>query len=111
MSRSKKWILTIICILTALSIYHDVFPTEQSIPPENVQVQSFEQKQIEKIYVIERTIEPGDTLLSIIEDIHVHTTTAFDMDTVIHDFKRINKGTDPYDLRINKTYYFPLYTH
>lgn len=111
MSRRKKWLLYSICFLTALSIYHDVVPTEQSASSPNVHVQSVDTEQTEKIYVVERAIEPGDTLLSVIEEIHVHTETSLDMDNVIHDFKRVNQGTDPYDLQINKTYYFPIYTH
>ncbi|WP_051681369.1 hypothetical protein [Virgibacillus alimentarius] len=56
-------------------------------------------------------VYPGDTVLSIVEQINNnhHQTPNIDIEQIIIDFKKINPDADPYKLEIFKYYYFPLY--
>ena len=56
---------------------------------------------------IEQEVQPGDTLLSIMEDQSGKIARPVDM--VIADFKRLNEDISPQNLQIGKTYKFPLY--
>jgi hypothetical protein len=53
-------------------------------------------------------VEPGDTLLSIIESIH-ENHVPYKTNQLIRDFKQLNPQADPYLLQENTFYYFPYY--
>ncbi len=55
----------------------------------------------------EQEVQPGDTLLSIMEQ--QSGKIARPVDQLIADFKSLNKDTSPQNLQIGKTYKFPLY--
>jgi len=53
------------------------------------------------------TIEPGDTVLSILESINASKKT--NISKMIGDFQNLNPHTDPNTIKIGETYLFPLY--
>ncbi|AJI24069.1 hypothetical protein H8R29_23930 [Priestia megaterium] len=53
-------------------------------------------------------IKPGDTVLSIIEEL-TKKSIPVSMNQMITDFKKLNNGTAPEDIQIGKTYKFPIY--
>ncbi|MCH1624947.1 hypothetical protein [Fredinandcohnia quinoae] len=55
-------------------------------------------------------IQPGDTVLSIIETINPNYRIS-SIDTLINDFEALNPNVKADLLQIGKTYYFPLYTN
>ena len=56
----------------------------------------------------EVVIEPGQTVLSIVEHLHDGPYPATIQD-VIYDFKELNNGIEPEDIQIGKSYLFPIY--
>ena len=55
----------------------------------------------------EITVEPGDTVLSIIERLNPHTSE--NITKMINDFKQLNPKQNPNDIKIGKSYLFPKY--
>lgn len=53
-------------------------------------------------------VQPGDTVLSITEVLNNELSTL-DVTKVLNDFKLINPGINPYDLKSDTSYFFPLY--
>lgn len=53
-------------------------------------------------------VEPGHTVLSIVEQLHKGPTSA-SIQEIIYDFKQLNKGIEPEDIRIGSEYLFPIY--
>lgn len=53
-------------------------------------------------------IAPGDTVLSIHEKMNPNAHVT--IQTVLSDFKSLNKGVDPNHIQIGKNYKFPLYS-
>lgn len=105
LSRTGKWTMYMLLFLIIISVYNDLSQVEQSSSPINKSHLTDEKT----LFVITRTIHRGDTLLSIMEEIHGNNNTNWQIDQVIHDFKLINDGQDPYQLIEQQTYYFPLY--
>ncbi|MEC5422240.1 hypothetical protein QGM71_01870 [Virgibacillus sp. C22-A2] len=63
-----------------------------------------------KFNVIHIKVQPGDTVLSIVEELNEDTLDSLDISQLISDFKMINPNSDPYNLQAHHYYYFPLYT-
>lgn len=56
----------------------------------------------------EITVEPGHTVLSIVEHLHEGTIKAT-IQEIIYDFQELNNGLRPEEIQIGKTYLFPVY--
>lgn len=54
-------------------------------------------------------VQPGDTVLSLMEKVNNYELDNLDIDKIIADFKQLNPLVNPYDLKINHYYYFPVY--
>lgn len=104
LSRKNKWFMYTLCVFIILSIYKDFTRVEENSvhPPA---------EQLDKTYAVQRTVQRGDTMLSIMEDIHGDTEFFLHTDEVLNDFKAINNGADPFELTTHQSYYFPLYMH
>ncbi|MBU5466411.1 hypothetical protein KQI49_06150 [Virgibacillus sp. MSJ-26] len=61
--------------------------------------------------VIKVKIERGDTVLSIVEKFNQFDEEQINIQKVMTDFKKANPHVDPYHLKPNKYYFFPLYKH
>ncbi|MGG4201204.1 hypothetical protein [Peribacillus frigoritolerans] len=55
----------------------------------------------------EITMQPGDTLLSIVEK--EKDKTNHPIETIISDFQSLNEGLKPENMQIGKTYKIPVY--
>jgi len=56
----------------------------------------------------EVTVEPGHTVLSIVEHLHEGTIKAT-IQEIVFDFQELNGGTKPEEIQIGKSYFFPVY--
>ncbi|WP_138415769.1 hypothetical protein [Aquibacillus sediminis] len=132
----KKLLLTFFIILFLSSIFNDLTtgtivqeispsqPTEKeeqernkspsnSMPPEDqMEVAEPSQsypKETEKYQVVQQAIQPGDTVLSVVESLNSEHNNAFQMEEIINDFKALNPGVDPHQIKPDQHYYFPRY--
>ena len=53
-------------------------------------------------------VEPGHTVLSIVEHLHEGTIKAT-IQEIVFDFQELNGGIKPEEIQIGKTYLFPVY--
>ncbi|MBM7645773.1 hypothetical protein JOD45_001992 [Scopulibacillus daqui] len=53
------------------------------------------------------TVNPGDTVLSIVEKINPHKSLS--IEKVMSDFKKLNPGCKPNKIEIGQSYNFPQY--
>lgn len=53
-------------------------------------------------------VEPGHTVLTIVEHLHEGPIPA-SIQEIVYDFKQLNNGLEPEDMQIGETYLFPLY--
>ena len=90
----KKIILILLLFLFLMSIIHDLSKPETEIEHH-------------RFYIAEIKITPGDTVLSITEEIN--SLDNLDINKIIADFEELNPGTDYQVLTPNSFYYFPLY--
>ncbi|WP_227934966.1 hypothetical protein [Alkalihalobacillus deserti] len=56
----------------------------------------------------EVTVEPGHTVLSIVEHLHEGTIKAT-IQEIVYDFQELNGGIRPEEIQIGETYLFPVY--
>ncbi|ARK29366.1 hypothetical protein [Halalkalibacter krulwichiae] len=75
--------------------------TTESLSDESENLVQFEPFQ-------EVTIEPGQTVLSIVEHLHEGPISA-SIQEIVFDFQELNDGLKPEDIQIGKTYLFPVY--
>lgn len=54
-------------------------------------------------------VRPGDTLLSIIEELNHPKLLIVDMEKFITDFQQVNEKVDANQLQAHAYYYFPVY--
>jgi len=102
----KRISLYFIILLFIMSIYKDLTAgTNAQIPPPVTQEDQVEDTE----YSIKQIkIKSGDTVLSVIEQIH-GGMEGLSIDQILTDFQTINPNADPYHLHPNTFYYFPLY--
>lgn len=106
----KKLIIPFFALICIYSIYYDLkvgtLPTttlaaEQIVQQETVPIHP--EIPSEKIVV-----EPGYTVLSIVEELHGGLVNAT-IQQIIYDFETLNPGTNASRIQIGKAYYFPVY--
>ncbi|MBP3951261.1 hypothetical protein [Bacillus suaedae] len=109
-----------IILIFLYSTYYDLtigtLPSEisKASEPENeqkVSVESTEEDTMTEEPMSEPfqavTVEPGNTVLSIVEHLHEGPYPATIQD-IIYDFKELN-GIEPEEMQIGEEYLFPLY--
>ncbi|MDC3415536.1 hypothetical protein [Aquibacillus salsiterrae] len=126
----KKVVLTLALILFVISIFKDLTVGTIIQPSESVSVQdnmprdkemdnkdneektenSFPDEQaISDRYTVTRImIQPGDTVLTIIETINPNIP-SMEITQLIEDFKTLNPGVNPHQIIPNESYLFPIY--
>lgn len=106
----RNMFIYLMVLLLALSLYKDL--TIGTTPFNENKLQPIEQTNLKKVEnklsVVEFRVQPGDTVLSVTEQLN-HQLVALDVTQIISDFKTINPHTDPYQLQFNTTYFFPVY--
>ncbi|WP_100398332.1 hypothetical protein [Bacillus sp. FJAT-44742] len=76
---------------------------QESPPPPPSPESSFNES------AVEVTVEPGQTVLSIVEQLHEGPVPA-SIQQVSHDFSRLNNDILPEEIQIDQTYWFPTYS-
>ncbi|GLY09971.1 hypothetical protein [Bacillus badius] len=105
----KNFLIFIACILVAAGLWNDL--TNGSLPhieePQQQKVKA-ERKELPALPYKEMKVEQGDTVLSILADLHRGKLPA-DIETAIIDFQELNQGISPDSIRTGEQYKFPLY--
>jgi|SRR5699024_9817955 len=95
--------LVFICISVYMDMTKGVLPKGQNtieiVPIQNPS----HQLHVKRIKVTE-----GDTVLSISEKLN--NQTELDIEQVLSDFRSLNSNINPFEIKANHQYYFPLYT-
>lgn len=100
----KKSIALIGTILLLLSIYHDL-QKDKMVRDEILSV-TFND---ETMFVVKKRVKPGDTMLSLVEEVNGGKLHQFDIDKIMNDFKNVNPNLKSNALTVNEYYYVPLY--
>ncbi|OIJ22164.1 hypothetical protein BKP45_05680 [Anaerobacillus alkalidiazotrophicus] len=112
----KKLIAPILLLITIYSIYYDLnigtLPANTIVAAEstttvnhssNISVEKIENIPSESIVV-----EPGYTVLSIVEELHIGPVNA-SIQQIINDFETLNPNTNASNIKIGDAYLFPIY--
>lgn len=111
----KRIVYLIIGVIVILGIYHDLsgetLSDESTVPTRSMTNTSMpkEIQQPESPMYQEVIIEPGQTVLSIVEHLHEGQIDE-SIDTIISDFTKLNEEINPNALQVGQMYRFPLYT-
>lgn len=100
MSKSKKYFLFLFTVLLMLSILHDLSKDTITPNPNEQMIQT-------DIEMMTIKVMPGDTVLSITEEIN--DFKSLNLNRIIEDFQHLNPGSNYQSLNIHQYYYFPLY--
>ncbi|WP_042223441.1 hypothetical protein [Oceanobacillus manasiensis] len=101
MSFFKRWSVYILCLFLIAAVYTDL--TQGSLPtiPNDNRINlNYTAKQIK--------VQHSDTVLSVIEKIN-SPISQLNVENVITDFKLLNPDVDPFQIKIDQYYYFPVY--
>ncbi|SDN08431.1 LysM peptidoglycan-binding domain-containing protein [Sediminibacillus halophilus] len=115
----KKTVVTLFIVLFIVSIFKDltvgtlngVQQTEEqsdNLSESHKPSQKAPQQDQTAYQAIEVEVRPGDTVLSIIEEIN-RAEAVLAIDSIVTDFQKLNPGTDPQQIQPGETYLFPLY--
>ncbi|WP_054710934.1 hypothetical protein [Bacillus sp. JCM 19041] len=111
----KRIVYLIIVVIVILGIYHDLsggtLSDDPTVPTRST-TNTSQPKEIPEpkspMYQ-EVIIEPGQTVLSIVEHLHEGQINE-SIDTIINDFTKLNEEVNPNALQVGQMYRFPLYT-
>ncbi len=104
----KKLVGLLLFILIIYCIYFDM--TVGTLPHDHSQKAVTEtiEKPDSTIPYFEASVEPGDTLITIVEH-KLGRPLNVSMDKLIRDFQTLNPGQPANQIQIGKTYRFPYY--
>lgn len=102
----KQLFITLCVFLLIMSIYHDL--SKDFSPINDNPINNFETS-IDNYTVVQVEVMPGDTLLSISEQLNTQAFMEMDVAQLLEDFTTLNPSVDPQQLIIGKMYYFPKY--
>jgi len=106
----KRLLFCFITLWLVVSLYKDL--TEGTSPFNDSKLNHVEQtysKDLENKSSVQAVrVRPGDTILSITEQIN-DPLAGLDIKQIIIDFKNVNPRTDPYQLETDAVYYFNKY--
>ncbi|MFP7297617.1 hypothetical protein [Neobacillus niacini] len=107
----KRIFLFFFGLLTIYVIYIDLtagtLPKNESQTPEQTVATMAEPENT--IAAFEAEVEPGETLISIVEG-HIKKPLPVSIDDLIKDFKSLNPGETPEKIQIGVSYQFPDYS-
>ena len=103
---TKRISIALLLILLFLSINHDL--SKNTYPTDNILVNDLETETI-SFTIVQLKVLPGETFLSIMEQINPLLFNDLDIEQLIEVFISLNPQTDPYQLVVGETYYFPKY--
>lgn len=102
----KRFFTLVVVIIVILAVRYDL--TKGTIG--NIEQTSTEETVTTEVPLpyFEHTVEPGDTLISIIER-QTGRSLPVAIEQVIKDFQQFNHGLPPNKIQIGEQYKFPLY--
>ena len=104
----KRLFTIFICLLTIYVIYYDLNHGTLNVKEEpSIEVQAASPDSDNTGY-FEHEVKAGETVLTIMEK-ETSKTLPVSIDTLIEDFKQLNKGVSPEDIQVGKSYTFPDY--
>ena len=95
-----RFIAFIVLFLLVISAYHDLNKIGVSTEPAGLQQEGAYREVV---------VRPGDTVLSVIEELNSGRSLPQDISGMIKDFSRLNPKANPYALSAGKRYRFPYY--
>lgn len=105
----KKFFIIMGIVILGLSVYFDL--TEGTLTnestPTNGQAPREEAPSPDQP-VQEVIVEPGQTVLSIVEQLH-EGPVPVSIEQIAEDFQKLNDGTAPEAIEVDQSYYFPIY--
>src|SRR5699024_5155313 len=105
----KRLSIYLLLILLFVSIYKDLTIDTTKIKSKSKSkiTQFTDASEISSIRI---RVDPGDTVLSIVEQVNKDNhISKINITQIISDFEKINPDVDPYEIKPNNFYYFPLY--
>jgi hypothetical protein len=104
----KNLLLTLISFLILYSIYFDLSVGTLPLPSKgSVKVEAVA-KPKSSIPYFEVKVEPGDTLITIVEH-QIKKPLPVSITRLIHDFENLNPDQSAEKIQIGKNYHFPDY--
>lgn len=112
----KKLVGFLIMLVIIYAVYNDL--SAGTLPAANMQKIEAEEKAVkvkkktietEAIPYFEHEVKPGDTVLSVL-DSKLKSPLAVPVSKAVEDFKMLNDGTDPRNIKFGRTYKFPDYS-
>lgn len=106
----KRLFIAFIAVLVLYAIYHDLTQGSISLPEETTEEKAVPASTppSSTIPFKEKTVKPGDTVLSIVEK-NSKGPLPVSISKVISDFQKLNEGIKPEEIQIGKAYKFPKY--
>jgi hypothetical protein len=107
----KRLFITLFTIITSYVIYIDL--TQGTLPNDYTQeeeqlVETITKPQL-SLPSFEAEVEPGETLISIVEQ-KIKKPLPVSIDVLIEDFQKLNPGQSPEKIQIGASYQFPDYS-
>ncbi|WP_090395802.1 hypothetical protein [Natribacillus halophilus] len=106
----KKWLWILAIATICFAVYYDfsrgTLPVVDSSQPAEESPTEIAQTNVERTVDVE--IEAGQTLLSVMEQLH-ETGMGADMEMIKADFRLLNDNQPPEELQQGEVYTFPLY--
>ncbi|MFD1038497.1 hypothetical protein ACFQ3N_08845 [Virgibacillus byunsanensis] len=103
----KRMAILLFIILFLASIYKDLTIGVLFSPEDENEPQT--QYTTSNYTIIKIKVQPGDTVLSIMEELNKDNFHTIDITKTLTDFQEINPNIDPHILKNNEFYYFPQY--
>lgn len=103
-----KRLCVYLCIfLLCISIYKDI--TEGTSTNQDSKEKRIKVSENINTSIVKTKIKPGDTVLSITEQLNNFSNNPIDIPQILADFKQYNPNTNPSHLHVNEYYYFLKY--
>jgi hypothetical protein len=108
----KRILLPLFGLLILYVVYRDL--TEGTLPGIAINQVEVTTKAVTnqdlEIAAFEAEVEPGETLISIVEN-HLDKPLPVSIDELIKDFEALNPGQSPQKIQIGSSYQFPDYSN
>lgn len=107
----KKLLFLLLILIVCTSIYYDI--TEGTLFTQTIESNSGSTSlpssdTLDDQSKIEVTVEPGQTVLSVVEKLHDGPVPA-SIEQISKDFEKLNNGLSPESIQVDKSYFFPVY--
>ncbi|WP_141431557.1 hypothetical protein [Bacillus sp. 03113] len=102
----KRLVYSFIILVVLYAIYFDL--KSGTLPAANDKAIEVSTQEVEQIPFFQKKVEPGETVLTIVEE-NIRKPLPVSISRVINDFKSLNQGTNPEEIKSSEIYKFPKY--